>query len=294
MASNFIIFFEEKEGTSPLVRMLDNFSQIDIIHQVDGKGWEPFNSHNCGAMSHDALRQCLESIYGSMPLDMEALNGIYTQTAQRSLEQFNKDHVLGCKMRFDSPIGRSSFISRLPFVGQRYSNFNNTLFSKLMYRVLAENEVVALVAVRQDVLRQALSKYHGDGSGNAGHLQFKLADGLIQREDIAKIHVNCERLNQLITACERSLSRKRTLIKQFSERGIKTHVLLYEEFCSNKEKYFTDLFNFLDVDVSAEDISNVIQKDTRLQKVHSDDISEFVMNAEEVLERFENRYAAWA
>ena len=34
---NFIILFKGSEGTSPLVRLLDEFDQISIIHQVDNQ-----------------------------------------------------------------------------------------------------------------------------------------------------------------------------------------------------------------------------------------------------------------
>jgi hypothetical protein len=43
MGKNFIILFEEKEGSTPIVRLLDNFNEIDIIHQPLNSGWEPFD-----------------------------------------------------------------------------------------------------------------------------------------------------------------------------------------------------------------------------------------------------------
>jgi len=80
---NFIIFFEEKEGTSPLVRLLDNFDQISVVHQV-GKdwSWEPFDRHSCGRLSMHDLTQCFDLIFGENLLDMERLNAIYTKTAK--------------------------------------------------------------------------------------------------------------------------------------------------------------------------------------------------------------------
>jgi hypothetical protein len=43
--NNFIVLFEEKEGTSPLVRLLDNFERVSVIHHENGGGWKPFDQH---------------------------------------------------------------------------------------------------------------------------------------------------------------------------------------------------------------------------------------------------------
>lgn len=45
--NNFIVLFEEKEGTSPLVRLLDNFERVSAVHHENAGGWEPFDQHNC-------------------------------------------------------------------------------------------------------------------------------------------------------------------------------------------------------------------------------------------------------
>jgi hypothetical protein len=44
---------------------------------------------------------------------------------------------------------------------------------------------------------------------------------------------------------------------------------------------------------SDSDVSVALERGTHLQKVHSDDIQEFVINADEVLDRFGERYVAW-
>lgn len=294
MARNFIIFFEEKEGTSPLVRMLDQFQQVDIIHQTDNKAWEPFNVHNCGPMSRKDLGRCLDFLYNRKPLNFEEINKIYQKTASRPLHAFNTGEIVGCKMRFKHPQGPTAALKRIPIVGKAYAMYDNSVFSNLMYDVLKRNEVVAFIAVRQDVLRQALSKYHGDGTGRPGHLQFKLAEGQIKQEDIAKMHVDCNRLEKLIEACKESINRKKVLMQNLSQNGIQTHALLYEDFCSRKQEYFEDIFSFLGSDISKEEISDVIGQGSNLKKVHSDDISEFVINSTEVLDKFGDSYVPWS
>jgi hypothetical protein len=48
--NNFIVLFEEKEGTSSLVRLLDNFERVSVVHHKKGGGWEPFDQHNCATL----------------------------------------------------------------------------------------------------------------------------------------------------------------------------------------------------------------------------------------------------
>ena len=61
--SNFVILFNGKEGTSPLVRLLANFDKISLVHQVGDKGWEPFEKPRCGPMPTRNLIQCLDYIF---------------------------------------------------------------------------------------------------------------------------------------------------------------------------------------------------------------------------------------
>lgn len=84
---NFIIIFAEKEGTSPLVRLLNNFEQISIIHQVDVIDWEPFDIHNRGAMTLGNLERCLDIIFSDDAIDFSQLNQIYTGTAKNVLRK---------------------------------------------------------------------------------------------------------------------------------------------------------------------------------------------------------------
>ena len=101
--TDFIVFFEEKEGTTALMRLLDNFNQLSLIHQTGNTGWEPFDRHACGRMSLSSLSQCFEIIFGNDPVDMERLNRIYTNTATGPLEFFDKQKAVGFKMRFVAP-----------------------------------------------------------------------------------------------------------------------------------------------------------------------------------------------
>ena len=155
-----------------------------------------------------------------------------------------------------------------------------------MFKTLKKYDITAFVAIRQDILRRSLSKYHGDGFKRNGHLQFKLATGKIKREDIPKVHVDCEELAQDIIKWERKLQEKKMLSEKFRHWGIKAYPLLYEDFCADAFSYLENFCNKLGISYSSDDITNALNQGTSFQKVHPEDISEFVINHEEVLEKF--------
>lgn len=284
--NNFIIFFQGREGTTALINLLNNFEQISIVRQASQEGWEPFDRHGCGSMSLDNFRQCFNLIYSNQTLDFEYLNQIYLQTAKNPLAFFDKNKSVGFKMRFAPP-------NRNRGDNQQELRKLKQDFQQLIFDLLKKHKIVTFVAIRQDVLRRSLSKYHGDGTKQDGHLQFKLAKGLIKKEDIPKIYVDCEQLEKIITQCEQNTQRKRDLIAKMKQSGISAYPLLYEEFCSNQVQYFQDICQKLKIDYTQAEIEATLSKGTQFQKVHSDDISEFVINYEEVIDRFSDRYLAW-
>ena len=164
---NFIIFFEEKEGTSPLPRLLDNFDQISIVHQIDNRGWEPFDRHNCGQLRLKKLTQCLELIFDDNPLDIDRLNGIYAEKAAAPLDLVDTSGSVGFKMRFRPPHQlETKWLSLRNAVSNTLTGRDSARsFKRTMIDVIVANDLTIFLAVRQDVFRWALSKYHGDGTG---------------------------------------------------------------------------------------------------------------------------------
>jgi len=284
---NFILFFEEKEGTSPLLRLLDNFEQISIVRQIGGRGWEPFDRHNCGWLSSAELSRCLALLFDNNPAEMDRLNAIYTRRGAAPLDAINKSGAVGFKMRLVAPHPIERTWLALCRADWSYP------FASKVVPMLQANDVTVLLAVRQDVFRWALSKYHGDGTGKPGHLQFKLASGSIKRSDISRIHVDPPSFEKLLSACEESHGRKRRLMTELQEAGVRVHPLLYEEFLADKKSYLTRLLDLLDIQVSAEKLDTALQEGTYFKKVHSEDISEFVENHEELIQQFGERYISW-
>jgi len=121
---NFIIFYEGKEETSPLVRLLNIFEQI------------------------------------------------YTRTGKRRLGEISRNGVVGFKMRFTPPTYMGAF-SRWNRLSRIVAKYHTQSFRRMMINLLQSHNIVAFLAVRQDVLKWGLSKYHGDGTGKPGHLQFR-------------------------------------------------------------------------------------------------------------------------
>jgi hypothetical protein len=282
MARNFIILFEEKEGSSPIVRLLDNFDSVDVVRQVSNRGWEPLDLHCCGPIAMKDYLRCLQLIYGDEGDYMTKLNEVYTRTAPHPLAAFDKTRSVGLKMRFWPQ--RSN--ARLRWILTPW-------FRHASSRVFRTHGVVAFVTVRQDVFRWALSKYHGDGTGRPGHLQFKLASGKIDRAEVPKIKVDLQEFGHLLLHCEQAVAQKRRLIEHLNRRGVTTWPMFYESFRNDTRAFFGEILSRLDVTWSDSDISAALERGTRLQKVHSDNIHEFVINADEVLDQFGERYVAW-
>ena len=293
---NFIIFFSGKEGTSPLVRLLNNFDQISILHQVNNRGWEPFDAHNCGPMPLRSLKQCLDIVFNNESIDIKQVNNIYTKTSTRPLEEIRKDGVAGFKMRFASPsnpLHIAAFTSWNKLSKRLFQQYNARSFKSMMIELLKKNNTTVFFAVRQDLLRWALSKYHGDGTGKPGHLQFKLASGEISKEEIGKFHVDCRRLGKIILRCEKVDTQKHQLMEEFKLAGIQVYPLCYEDFLKDKHKYFEQIFKFLELEISKKKIDVALEHGAYFKKVHSDDISDFVVNHQEVLKIFNNRFISW-
>ena len=294
---SFVIFFHEKTGTSPLVRLLDKFDLISMLHQKNYTGFEPFDRHKCGRMTLNNLKKCLDIVFNQGPKNIEQLNRIYTATAKRPLDIIGEKGVVGFKMRFRPPNPYPLLIERLPvwneLAEEHFRKRYLQSFKRMMFNTLKRHNVIVLIAIRQDLLRLGLSKYHGDGTGEPGHMQFKIARGVIAKDENEKINVDCEQLEKVVAKCEALHEENRLLMQEFKQAGIQVHPILYEEFVTDKRSYLERLFRILELDITSDEISQVLGQEEYFKKVHSDDISEFVENHEEVTSRFADRFVSW-
>ena len=290
---NFIILFEEKEGSTALISLMENFENVSTIQLAEENATEPFDAHASGPISRKDLRRCLKMIYGGGQVDFDELNEIYRKTANASIAKFDGAGSVGFKMRFVAQ--QKNLLRNVPI-----SLFRNAcrrtlriLFERTMFKVFRQYEVVVLISVRQDIFRWALSKYHGDGTGRDGHLQFRLASGQIRRSDIQRIYVDGDDLADIIEGCRRAHRRKKQLIEALKKDGVDAYPVFYEDFLRDKRGYFRRLFGFLEIQASDLEIDSALEKGSRFEKVHSEDIAQFVENHEEIQARFGGEFVRW-
>jgi hypothetical protein len=270
--SDFVMFFDEKEGTTPIIRLLNNFPQVEVIRTMGE--WEPFDRHASGPMPLSSLRTCLDLVFSRTPV--EEINEIYQRTATRPLSPFRGDGSIGFKMRFTAPAGASE-----------------ELFARMMLEVLARHDVLVFLAVRQDLLRWALSKYHGDGTGRPGHIQFRLASGKLARNEIPRITVDTDRLERTIERCEAIHAEKRKLMAKLQDAGLDVVPVRYEDFLADPAACLSGLMAALGGEVSEEEAGDALATGAFVERVHGDDLSEFFNNAAELESRFGDRFERW-
>lgn len=244
------------------MRLLDKFELIRILHQENNKGFEPFDRHNCGRMALSNLKKCLDIIFNRGPENTEQLNRIYSETAKRRLSVIGERGVVGFKMRIRPrrpyPLHVDAFPGWNDYWQEKYFELYIQSFKIAIFDILKRHDVIVLMAVRQDVLRLALSKYHGDGKGNPGHLQFELARGVIDRNNIGKINVECGRLEEIVSECESLHQEDRLLMEEIRQAGIQAHPILYEEFVTDKCSYLDRLFRILELEITNDEITQVL------------------------------------
>jgi hypothetical protein len=133
-----------------------------------------------------------------------------------------------------------------------------------------------------------LSKYHGDGTGKDGHLQFDIAYARLKRSEVPAIEVDPVRFQSVLDNRRGLIDEKLRLIHKMEGLGIRTHAVVYEDFMTDAHAFFHKLFDAIDHPVTDEEISAVMEKGTVFKKVHSDNISEFVINHEAIEKQFGN------
>ena len=219
-------------------------------------------------------------LFDNKTIDMNVLNSIYTKTASAPLEKIGAGTSIGFKMRLNYLHKKLSYFRSMPRIRARLQNYWNAYlrnrYKHMLFRIFKKNSVIVFVAIRQDILRWSLSKYHGDGTGKNGHLQFRLANSKIDRESIPSIQVECDRLEAVIKRCYKLIEDKRSLIRELQQRNVEVYPIFYEAFNQDKRAFLQDMLAKLDVSANTSEIDMCIEKGTRLKKVHSDDISSFV------------------
>jgi len=303
VSKNFIIFFHEKEGSTPLVSYLNNFENISIVKNSRSKasGWEPFDSYFCSALTTDRFRECLDLIYKERPLDLDRLNQVYLNGARVPLASFDAQVSVGFKMRFKSTMGvpllhpnhpwRNSSALKVLDRGIKYAHHGR--FKKTIFSLIQQLDLTCFVCVRRDLFRWALSIYHGDGAGRPGHLQFGLAKGKIVKDDIRRIYVEPGKFQRVIKRCRKEYAFKQSLVSQLRQLNVPVFPIYYSEFRKQPRRFFETFHKRLGLHLADHDYESAMSTGSKFKKVHQDDISSFVINHEEIINEFGDLRAAW-
>ena len=123
----FAILFHEREGSSALVKLLDNVPGLDMIFHKDG-GIEPFDQHACD-MNARQLDMMFENLF-------QKKDFYYSGSKLRSFGKF-----FGFKVR-------QNIVTRCDFVN-----------------IVNKYNIPVVILYRISKFDWALSRYHGDGRG---------------------------------------------------------------------------------------------------------------------------------
>ena len=292
---DFLLFFEEKEGTSAMMRWADRFENVQVVHHQNGRGWEPLEPFLLGRdVKQNEVEELLNLIY-SRPRDLQALRDAYRiKVPGRKLVPLDSEVSVGLKMRWKPPrvLHVGTDVVDLP-VNRLFKRQRYRVYREYMVEMLHENGVVPMLAVRQNIFKWALSKYHGDGTGKRGHLQFLLASGAMSREDIPKIHVNLRRFGRLVDLCRRKHDNKREFVEWMNSRGLEVKPLIYESFLEDPVNFFGGFLEAIGHDWTKQNIQSVLEQDIELKRVHSGKLSEYVENHQELEEAYGLSFESW-
>lgn len=294
--NRFVLLFNEREGTSAFIRLLDNFQQISLIRREGDVISEPFDRHNCGPMTPRNFTNLFHLLFDDNALNINKINHIYTKTSHRAITPYNKNKITGFKMRLYNgiylPYPRyiRMFLLGFPITG----NFLRRKREDLFFDLIKTLKFTVFLAIRQDVFRKALSKYYSNNisTGNV-HPQFDIANGKLNPSGLPKIFVKPKQLEKYLDKSKQEIIAQRILYRQLKKRQIPVFPLLYEDFLMDKVSFIKTFFRDLGHIVSDEDIQKAIKKGNPFKKVHSNDISDFVINGDELEKKYGHEYNRW-
>lgn len=284
---SFIIHFSEKEGTTAGVQLIDRLSEVSVLN-TQSRAWEPLSSHEVGPMrARDSIR-FLDAAFGR---DDARARDLYTRSSVRTLSPIPATGGFGFKWRMAPARGRTMGFG-IPGLRGAHLRLRRAWFERALSRCLQRNRVVMFVAVRQDLLRWSLSKYR-DLENPKSHLQFRVQSGAVKREELEKLHVDVEVFGGIVDRCRAEHVGKQRRVEAWRRLGLDVVPLRYEDFLHDKPGWLRQVTDAVEVDVTDAELQQAIEAGSRLKKVHSNDISTFVSNHEEVMARFGDAWFGW-
>jgi hypothetical protein len=75
--------------------------------------------------------------------------------------------------------------------------------------------------------------------------------------------------------------------------GLEVYPICYEDFLSSPYETLARICRLIRLEVPEDDLRRVVAEGADVQKVHSQDISEFVENHQQMIELFGDRFISW-
>lgn len=262
----FLLVYTQKEGSTAILQTLDNLPNITVVKSR--RSYEPFDLHENKELSPIEILSNFNYVFrvGTN----EELTAINENRKENPEYQFDINApVRGCKMRIRV---RKDFNSN-----QEFDDYINELFS-----ILTSNNFLVFILHRENIFNWALSTYHGDGSGHQGHLQFKLARGVLSQDSIPKIRIDSQKFLFVYKSLLALVENKRRLYRKLENLNMGVVILIYEDFLANKRLFFKKIYAALNVEVSESQLSEGLKLPIILKKVHSKPMSDYFVNYDEI------------
>jgi len=242
---NAIVFYEEKSGSTALMLALHRVAGIEVVG-MKKEGGEPFDMHQSGRrLGTRKVGQLITAAYSA-----------------------TRDGIRIAKMR-----PRSQKRLLLPDV----------IHERLLIRTLKQGQIQPIILLRTDLFELALSKFHGNGSGHNGHMQFIA----IQDKDFSP--------ERMVVGGKRWVWSQRRAIVHFrrltrmsrrcASTGLNPVILTYEQMLNHPESFWQELAKALEIPAQAQRMREAFQQQ-QMRKVRGKS-SELYDNYEELLHRHE-------
>lgn len=250
--TDFALLFNEREGSTAMIGALDKITGISCL-RTSKYSYEPFDNWN---VTHDVsvMQQIIRKIeYRATAVD---LSEQYRLIALQDQDIYYKPEslVAGFKARF----------SHHPWE-----------------KILKGSKFHVLMAFRDDIIAQGISRYHGNGSFREGHMQFTFKQGTL----IEPFAVDLGKFSEIVNYIINANNRKKELILRLQENKIPVSVIIYEEFARDPVFLIERILKKVGFKSDRNIIKNCLEKQP-LRKVHSSKLGDFIINFEDINKQF--------
>jgi hypothetical protein len=107
------------------------------------------------------------------------------------------------------------------------------------------------------------------------------------------MHVDPDVLEQKLEQCQAIHAGKRRMKQVLEEAGLDGVLVRDEDLLSDEADLMRRMLVALGHDPAEHDLRDALALDIHVKRVHGEDLSEFFLNADELLARFSDRFEVW-